>query len=326
MSRDDAAKEAWSPEALIEALMAGGAKAPSIEPVCAIDRALSERRAVWFLKHDVHAVPLQEIRKLAEAETARDLHATYFFLVPDHPASSEAYGTEELLETGRLLVDLGHEVGLHLDPYFLIEWRGQPLRDTIAGAAETFRSAGIPVRTANTHGNTAYRYTDRDGWGISFEVYEELARQPDFPALVGVDPVRRELIRRHRFRIRDLGFLWWGDVPLWSASHGYAVMPYVSDNPLGRRGTWDYTIFAETRGRYKLSDRQPPGARSAAEARDFVVCENGGSEGFDEGPARFEVDPRSPAHTDAMRRLASGPAQFLLHPQFYGTMSPSGRR
>ncbi len=320
MSRNDAATELWSPEMLIEALTAAGAETPAIQPVCAVDRALAERRAVWFLKHDVHAVPLEDIRELAQAEAARDLHATYFFLVPGHPASSEAYGTEELLETCRVLIALDHEVGLHLDPYFLIEWRAQPLRETIAEAAETFRSAGIPLWTANTHGNTAYRYTDQDGFGIFFEVYEELARQPDYPTLAGVDAVRREVIRRHRFGVRDLGFRWWGDVPLWSAARGFAVMHYVSDNPLDRRGTWDHTIFAEAKGRYKLSDRQPPGARTRAEARDFVLCKNGWPGAFEEGPARFEVDPRSPAHADAMRRLASGPAQFLLHPQFYGTM------
>jgi len=284
-----------------------------------IDGFVEAGRPAFILKHDVHGVPLPALLEFAEAERSMGIPGTYFFMAPDHPLTRPAYDFAAQAEAMRAVVAMGHEVGAHLDPYFLMSHCGQSLADVMKDVLARFAGAGVPARFGNMHGNSRHKMPDRDGFGTSFDLFDEIGRQPDHPALAAVPEETAELIRTSRVRLRDLGFTHWADMPLWSSAYGFIVTNFVTDNRLARDGTVEILVHPETRGHYKLADRQPPGSRTPATTRALVPCPAAGDAGAatDPEPGSVVIAFGDEEFERRFRALHSHPVLFLIHPEHY---------
>jgi len=296
---------------LLEAAVDAGARPARIADV---DRLVDEGRAGLFLKHDVHALDLRALQEFAATEADRGLVGSYFFMVPDHPLTARRYRWDEQAEAMRAVNALGHEVGLHVDPYFVVHWRERSLADVLAETLDRFRAADIEVTCGNIHGNSMFKGPDRDGYGTSFDLFEEVARQPDFPNLAALDEETACTIREQRVRLSDHGFARWADMPLYSRRHGFVVTNFLTDNRLGKHGTIEVFVQAEALGQYKLADHQPPGSRNPSAPRATVPVK----------PVSSEIPLGSRHHSfgaEALREdlaaLARQPLLCLLHPEHY---------
>ena len=158
---------------------------------------------------------------------------------------------------------------------------------------------------------------DRNGFGTSFEFFEEIARQPDPPAFATIEPDVAATLRQERCSLRRFGIEYWADMPLWSSVNGVVVTNFVTDNFLGKRGTVEVLSRVETIGRYMLADRQPPGSRTLAQPRATVSIEPHDSEA--PSPLHAHLEFQSNELSGALIELAPHPMLMLIHPEFYCT-------
>lgn len=298
---------------LLRVALDGGAR---FARVTEVDQLVADQSAAIILKHDIHAVPLAELERFATQQAELGILGSYFFMAPDHPLTAPAYSFADQCQSMRTIETLGHEVGLHIDPFFLIDTLAQPLAIVLEQTIEAFAEQGIVVRCGNMHGNSKYKMLDRSGFGTSFDLFAELGRQPDYPTLADVPAETASLIRANRLRLADFGITHWADMPLWSAQHGYVVTNYITDNQLARRDAIEVNTREHTLGGYQLADRQPPGSRTPSEPREFVPCKSPAARS--ELPTgSFTVDFDSDELEDWLRRLSGHPTLFLVHPQHY---------
>jgi hypothetical protein len=96
-------------------------------PISLVNEHVVNRRAAIFLKHDVHGLSLPELIRFARNESKRNIFGTYLFMTPDYPLTQPHYSFEEQCEAMQRIGELGHEVGLHIDPFFLIQSHHSPL-------------------------------------------------------------------------------------------------------------------------------------------------------------------------------------------------------
>ncbi|MFP4052538.1 MAG: hypothetical protein ACLFV7_01580 [Phycisphaerae bacterium] len=301
---------------LFELLDAAQSAGKRFRPLRDLPAALERQALPVFLKHDVHGVDLASLEHFAGEERDRDIFGTFFFLPPGHPQVGGRWQPDQWVATMQRLEQMGHEVGLHLDGFDLIARTGRPLRDAVGEIVQPLRDAGLTLSCANTHGNTATPTRDRDGYGVMFDLVEETARQPDYPRLANVPPELAETIRTHRCSAADLGFTHFGDLPLWTRTHGLVVTNYLSDNNVGRRGTAMIVVHPQTDQGYKLVDHQPPGSKRSLAAREIIAPREPMP-----APAPQVGERHVPFHGPAMdaewARLITRPCLMLLHPQYY---------
>ena len=292
------------------------------EPLSRLDGLVDEAQAALLIKHDVHGVPLAALLEFAEAELEMGVVGTYFFMAPNHPLTSRVYSFSEQVEAMRQVRSMGHDIGLHIDPYFMMDHLEQALREILILILRQFEDENVPVCCGNMHGNSRFKMLDRNGYETSFDFFEQLGRQQDYPVLADVPEEKARLIRDNRISLKDFGFTHWADMPLWSARHGFVVTNFITDNQLGKRGTIEIVTHEHTCGQYKLADIQPPGSTTPSEPRRLVACT-----GFEEATeclrtgafptGSFTLGFESDEVTTWFRRLSSHPTLFLVHPQHY---------
>ncbi len=296
---------------LLRAMVSAGAR---IAPIGAVDGHVDAGEAALFLKHDVHGLDLGKLLAFARREAAEGWFGSYLFMAPDHPLTGPHYGFSEQARCMHAIRDLGHEIGLHIDPYFLMHHWRLPLARVMERLVERFAGEGIRCTVANMHGNSRHKHADLDGRGTMFDLFDELRRQPDFPELARVPPESAAIIRAERVAARDYGFTHWADMPMWSARHGFVVTHFVTDNQLGKLGTVETLVQEDFWGAYKLCDRQTPGSRTSAAARALVRVHDEPRE----TSVGVETLPwASPALAERLRCLARQPTLMLVHPEFY---------
>ncbi len=284
-------------------------------PVSHIDSAVKARQPRFLLKHDIHALALDSLLEFASLQADRGIAASYFFMAPEHPLTRRAYSFAEQAEAMRRIGKMGFEIGIHLDPFFLIRQEGRPLEQVVSRILERFALEGIEFGLGNTHGNSACRHPDRNGFETAYDLFSEVARQPDFPALKDVPLESASIIRRQRVRLADFGFSVWADMPLWTARQGFVTTAYLSDNPLGKRGTLRIAFQRDGLGGYRLADRQPPDSLSTSPQSRFLACPT--SKPLQAASTDLEVPLESDDCRDWISDLATHPALMLIHPQFY---------
>lgn len=291
----------------------------SFSGIQALDAAVENAQAMLFLKHDVHGMNLDSLRGFAEREKRHGITGTYFFMAPEHPLTRPHYSFEAQVRSMAEIQEMGHDIGLHLDPYFLISQNGKPLAEIILDIKVRFRKSGIDLKLANMHGHTGHKHLDQNGYGTSFDLFEEICRQPDWPALASVPQESADLIRSHRTSLKKLGFDFWGDMPLWSTRHGFVTTNFISDNQLQKTGKLEVLIHAETTGAYALTEKQPPGSRNRGKTKKLISVQT--------FPKPQVVVLTKAGHLDFFGEdvqvlFGSGsqqllPAQMLVHPEFY---------
>ena len=131
-----------------------------------MSRAPRDARLV-AMRHDVDH-NLVNARLVAEIERRREVRASYYFLPPgDYGVDSNYYG---VIEDGRIvhheafsrvvceIAEMGHEIGIHHDFVQLSERTGRPVEELFAAELAHFKSIGIEVLGACSHGS---RYARR---------------------------------------------------------------------------------------------------------------------------------------------------------------------
>lgn len=285
-------------------------------PVKQIGNCLEEGCGAIFLKHDIHGLNLDSLIDFAQEEAGSGIHGTYFFMAPNHPDTLPYYDFSAQAEAMKSIQALGHEIGLHLDPYFLMQHHQQSLDKVLQDCLSAFRDLGLNVQSMNMHGNTGHKHRDKNGYGTSFELFEEIARQPDFPMLEAMHADSAEMVRQNRIRLRDHGISFWADMPIWSAEYGYVVTNFISDNGLGKSGQYELLTHEETANQYAISRYQPPGARNRTQPDRIVACESkSGLDRFGNWKLAFQSAELERLFDTTPFILQ--PAQILLHPQFY---------
>lgn len=289
------------------------ARAP-FAPLAAIDGFVAARRGGIFLKHDVHDLDLDRLVVFAEREARLGIHGTYFFMTPNHPRTAKSYDFTSQARAMLAIQQLGHELGLHLDPYYQIHKLGAPLAEIVRKLCATFAAHGITILIGNMHGNSAHKRPDFDGYGTSFDLFDEIARQPDYPVLARLPVETADLVRANRTRLAEYGFMHWGDMPIWSAALGFVVTNFLTDNRFGKHGTYELLVQAQTLNAYQVTQRQPPGSRNRRQGKTIALREVN-PKAF---PSHKELAPGDPE----LRALFATPSrmvplQILLHPEFY---------
>lgn len=295
--------------ALFEAALAGGARFARLTEV---DDLVDRREGAVFLKHDVHDVDLDGLVGFAEREAELGICGTYFFMPPDHPRTRRAYAFADQVRAMKEVEALGHEIGLHIDPYFQIHDKRKPLADVLHELRRIFTDHGFDYRIGNLHGNSRHKHADRNGFGTAFDLFEEIARQPDYPVLAAMSEESAEIIRTNRVRLVDHGFTHWGDMPVWSARHGIVGTNFLTDNRLDTKGTLEVLVRPATSGAYYLAPRAVPGSRRLAEEGLRMPLPS-----FESGEpvhAHFPVD--DPGLQVRLGYVAM-PLLALIHPEFY---------
>lgn len=281
-----------------------------------MDACVAEARAGLFLKHDVHGLDLDGLERFAERAAASGIFGSYFFMAPDHPLTAPHYDWPRQARSMRCLREMGHELGLHIDGYFLIDHLGEPLARLLASMLNRFEREGLTLTIGNMHGNSRHKHADLDGFGTMFDLFEELGRQPDYPALARVPEESAALIRANRVSIRDSGFTHWADMPMWSARYGFIVTNFVTDNQLGKRGTIETLVHEESINAYKLCDHQRPGSRTPAPARETIALTAPCTGPFPAAGSEH-VNFDSEAIDQRLALMSPHPVLCLLHPEFY---------
>jgi len=104
-----------------------------------------------LLKFDIHG----NIRR--PLEMARILSALHipgiFLMMHRHPINEAFYDSPETWQILREIADGGHEVGIHIDPFYLVRAYGD-LYEGLRSELKHFRDRGVKVRSATLHGDS----------------------------------------------------------------------------------------------------------------------------------------------------------------------------
>jgi len=129
-----------------------------------------------LVRHDVDH-DIDHALKMAREEHKAGIQATYFLL---HTAGYFDY-SEMLAEQCRILVDLGHEVGLHNNA--ITAWMQSEKNETMTEIIEKplnfLRNCGITVQGTSSHGDPLCYKHDY----VNYEVWKECPREPKNPDL-----------------------------------------------------------------------------------------------------------------------------------------------
>lgn len=199
-------------------------------PVDAFSARLAGATPAALIKLDIH----RSIRRAFEAaETLAAAGAPALFLMMHRHPLNEAYYDDE--STWRMLRDIegmGHEVGLHLDPFHLIRSHGD-LDLGLERALAEMRGKGLALRAATLHGDTAAHLRARDFFAQDFFREFDYRRRFD-----GTPPRGEEELAGHAGRYsletiaRERGLVYFAEACFVAGGQVLrkSAMPYLTDN------------------------------------------------------------------------------------------------
>jgi hypothetical protein len=115
------------------------------------DDVTGEDARFGLAKFDIHG---DIVRPVVLARLMKARSAPGLFLAMHRHALNEAwYGTPGMWDALAEIRDLGHEIGLHMDPFHLITEYGD-LYEGLGAVVEEFRSRGYPIRALTLHGDS----------------------------------------------------------------------------------------------------------------------------------------------------------------------------
>lgn len=271
-----------------------------------------------YLKHDVHDMCLDALIDFASKQVDLGIIGSYFFMPNGHPRTRKSYSFSEQAKAMRTVQSLGHEVGIHVDPYFLMVMYDTDLQTAIEIVISDFSNEGIEITVGNMHGNSRHNHADINGYGTSFELFDEVSRHSDFPKLSDLQCESAELVRQNRVRLSQFGIKYWADMPIWSSKLGFVRTNFLTDNQLGKKGTFEFVTCYETIEAYLVCDRQPPGSRNVAAGKQVFCRDKDNEKILGPLPEKGHYDFLS---SDFIKQFSSSsllsPLLVLIHPEFY---------
>lgn len=287
-----------------------------VVPITAIDKYIELGKPATFLKHDVHGLHLQALISFAKTESNVGVFGSYFFMFPNHPRTVKYYSYSEQINAMKSIANLGHEIGIHIDPFFLIHRFEEHLPKLLDEFVNELRAYGLNIDCGNIHGNSAFKGKDKNGFGTSFDFFEEIARQPDYPTLKDVDINISQLIKQNRMKVSDIGLRYWADMPPWSQKYGFVVTNFITDNLLAKNSKMLVTIQPDVSKGYKLSDYQPPGSRTQCKPREFTLFSQSVRDVV-VSPGTFPFQFYGSDLENVLHKLSRLPNTLLIHPEHY---------
>jgi hypothetical protein len=247
------------------------------------DDVTGEDARFGLAKFDIHG---DILRPVAMARLMKARGAPGLFLAMHRHALNEAwYGTPGMWDALAEIRDLGHEIGLHMDPFHLITQYGD-LYEGAGAALEDFRSRGYQMRTMTLHGDSRPHIKATKLQANDF--FAEGFRQSKWN---GAPPAGQEALAEHvrRYKHKKL-FRKYG-------------IEYVADVALVREGDLiarDQVMYcSDNQRRIRIGNISPEVERTGVLA----------------APDQFRIAPEFAAQ--AARLLARRPFLALFHPQWY---------
>jgi hypothetical protein len=246
-------------------------------------RGTAEDARFGHLKFDIHgdiARPV-EMARILNGLGVRGL----FLAMHRHALNDSWYGTEAMWESLKQIRDLGHEIGLHADPFHLITMHND-LYEGISRALEDFSKHGFELRTMTLHGDSRPHIKKTKLQANDFFWDEFRKSKWD-----GVPPEGQEILAehvgkyKHKKLFRKCGIQYVADVNLVHEGRLIVESPmmYLSDN--------------QRRLRIGHVEGMPKPERTV------------------EAPDLFRITPEFTAQAATI--LASRPFLALFHPQWY---------
>lgn len=212
---------------LIARLKAAGI---AFSPVEAFSERLAGDAPAALIKLDIH----RSIRRAFEvAQTLAAAGAPALFLMMHrHPLNEVYYDDESTWTMLRNIEGMGHEVGLHLDPFHLIRAHGD-LYLGLARALADMRAKGLALRSATLHGDTAAHLRARNFYAQDFFREFDYRRRFD-----GAPPEGEAELAAHAGRYslealaRDHGLVYFAEACFVAGGQVLcrSAMPYLTDN------------------------------------------------------------------------------------------------
>lgn len=183
-----------------------------------------------LLKFDIH----HSIRRALEiGEILRRQNLPGLFLMMHrHALSADYYDAPLTWQVLRELEGMGHEVGLHLDPFHIVRQSGD-LDKGVGEALADMRGRGLNIRAATLHGDTAQHLRARNLF--AFDFFKELQFRSTWDSK-GPDGelIFAEHVGRYSFAdlARDHGLRWFAEANFVADGKVLSAQPlaYLSDN------------------------------------------------------------------------------------------------
>jgi len=243
----------------------------------------NRRRAVGLLRFDIHG-NIERPLKVAQDLHALDMHGL-FLMMHRHTVNESIYARDATWDSLKMMADMGHEIGLHFDPFYLIRAHGD-LYAGIGAAVDELTGRGITIRAASVHGDTRPHIKECGLQANDFFMEEFRTTRWNGRPPKGEEFLAKHVRRYSQTKIaNDHGIRYFAE-PNFSDSGGLVSekMPaYLSDN------------------HRRLRINNLPGGNS-----------NGG---FLDAPERFRIPPEF-AH-EVVAALRTRPFIALFHPQWY---------
>jgi len=186
--------------------------------------------AFGLVKLDIH----HSIRRALEVGRVlkqQNVHGLYL-MMHRHALSADYYDAPYTWDVLRELAGMGHEIGLHLDPFHMIREHGD-LYKGVAAALTDMRGRGLTIRAATLHGDTAVHLRARKLFAYDF--FEEMkflsswVRQPP-----SSEPMFAEHVGRYSFKslAEQHGLRWFAEANFVADGEVLSSQPlaYLSDN------------------------------------------------------------------------------------------------
>jgi hypothetical protein len=194
------------------------------------DRLKGAPGAFGLVKLDIH----HSIRRSLEVGRVlkqQGVHGLYL-MMHRHALSADYYDAPFTWEVLRELAGMGHEIGLHLDPFHMIREYGD-LYKGVAEALADMRGRGLTIRAATLHGDTSTHLRARNLFAYDF--FEEMKFRSTWDGQPPAgEPVFAEHVGRYSFKTlaQDHGLRWFAEANFVADGAVLSSQPlaYLSDN------------------------------------------------------------------------------------------------
>ncbi len=155
-----------------------------------------------------------------------------YLMMHRHALSADYYDAPYTWEVLRELAGMGHEIGLHLDPFHMVREYGDLYKGTAEALAD-MRGRGLTIRAATLHGDTAVHLRARKLF--AFDFFEEMKFRSTWDGEPpSSEPMFAEHVGRYSFKTlaEQHGLRWFAEANFVADGEVLTSQPlaYLSDN------------------------------------------------------------------------------------------------
>jgi len=194
------------------------------------ERLKSAPGAFGLVKLDIHHSIRRalEVGRLLKQQNACGL----YLMMHRHALSADYYDAPYTWEVLHELASMGHEIGLHLDPFHMIREYGDLYKGTAEALAD-MRGRGLAIRAATLHGDTSVHLRARKLF--AFDFFEEMKFRSTWDGEPpSSEPVFADHVGRYSFKtlVEQHGLRWFAEANFVADGAVVSSQPlaYLTDN------------------------------------------------------------------------------------------------